>query len=97
MLLEMMESVLGDVSDSKSRVLLYLTLLGNGLSLIIGEEEKKSDQRLRSATVRSNEPNSIGGKERKRTVRSLMRVDFPAPLGPRIPTRDERVRAHETS
>ena len=35
MLLEMMESVLGDVSDSERGVLLDLTLLSDGLS---GEE-----------------------------------------------------------
>jgi len=40
MLLQMMESVLGDVSDSERRVLLYLTLLGDGLSLYIEKEKE---------------------------------------------------------
>ena len=30
-------------------------------------------------------------------VRSLIRVDFPAPLAPMMAVRDERVRAQETS
>jgi len=68
MLLQMMESVLGDVSDSERRVLLYLTLLGDGLSLKI----EKKRRRERSATVRSRRVfagrgEGVDPREEKRT------------------------------
>jgi hypothetical protein len=43
-------------------------------------------------------PNRLADPRRKQlTVRTLMRVDFPAPFGPTIPTRLERLKAQLTS
>jgi hypothetical protein len=84
--IQVVESVLGDVSDTKSRMLLDLSLLGQGFSLAVYK---------RAFSI----PLPASGRDRGLglTVNSLIKVDFPAPFGPRIPTRLLNDSAHETS
>lgn len=85
MQIQVVESVLGDVSDTKSRMLLDLSLLGQGLSLAVSRHAV-------SIPLPAGRDRGLG-----LTVNSLIKVDFPAPLGPRIPTRLLNDNAHETS
>lgn len=86
MQVQVVESVLGDVSDTKSRMLLDLSLLGQGLSLSTSKH-----------ALSNLLPDSGHQRGRGLTVNNLIKVDFPAPLGPRIPTRLLNDSAHETS
>ena len=89
MQVQMVESVLSDVSDSKSRVLLDLSLLRQSFTLLVKDD---------AATCQhANLIDDHFREQRSLTVNSLIKVDFPAPLGPRIPTRLLNDKAHETS
>ena len=91
MQVQVVERVLGDVTDTKGRVLLDLSLLRQGLSL-----ERERGVKTMSATPVDRMVDAHGARAGL-TVNSLIRVDFPAPLGPRIPTRLLNDNAHETS
>jgi hypothetical protein len=83
---QVVESVLGDVSDTKSRMLLDLSLLGQGLSL-------SASKHAFSIPLPDWQHECGFGL----TVNNLIKVDFPAPLGPKIPTRLLNDSAQDTS